>query len=286
MIEKLCVISNTGQIDSYLINYSKMLNFAFSNTIKSINFLHFSPHYYYNLPEGILHQFPILKKNTVIEETKELIKDIYGYKFNNIEFSFLSDHYLDSIPNFENTFFPDFYLVGIKQQNEVDFFSLLFIQKTKKNTLFIPQGCSTDIKNILVPIDFSESSYEALETALYFSHQYYASIEALYSYDIPMSYHTLGISYTKFATLIKTEIQEKFSLFETRLNTKIKLSIQINNKKTISDKIISYAEENKKDFIVMGYNDDFLEKVTEELLGNQMNIPFFIVKNQNKYVEV
>lgn len=285
MIEKLCVTSNTGQIDSSLINYSKMLNYAFSNTIDSINFLHFSPNH--NLPESILRQFPILEKSNLIEETKELIKAIYGYRFNNVEFSFLTNNYIDSFTNFENTFHPDFYLVGINKKTEiVDFFSLIFIKNTKQNTLFIPEGTYPKITNILVPIDFSDSSYHALETALEFSKKHNATIEALYSYEIPSSYHMTGKSYAEFATLIRKEIQEKFLIIEQKLGSFIKLSIQINNQKTISDKISSYANDNNKDFIVIGHNQNFLGKITEELLGNPISIPFFIVKNQNMYVEV
>lgn len=285
MVQKLCVTSNTGQIDSSLINYSKMLNYAFSNTIDSINFLHFSPNH--NLPESILRQFPTLEKSNLIDETKELIKDIYGYRFNNIEFSFLTNNYIDSFSNFENTFCPDFYLIGIKKTTKIiDFFSLILIKNTKQNTLFIPEGISAKITNILVPIDFSESSYHSLEIALKFSKKHNATIEALYSYEIPSSYHMTGKSYTEFATLIKKEIKEKFSSIEKKLNISIKLSIQINNQNTISDKVSSYAKENNKDFIVIGHNQNFLGKITEELLGNPITIPFFIVKNQNMYVKV
>ena len=127
-IEKLCVTSNMGQIDSSLINYSKMLSFSFSNTINIINFLHFQPHY--NLPTSILHNFPVLQKNSLVEETKEMVKGIYGYKYKNVFFSFLNDNTIQSLLNFEKSFSPDLYLFGMKKNESIfDLYILSFIQK-------------------------------------------------------------------------------------------------------------------------------------------------------------
>lgn len=277
-IQKLCVTSNIGQIDSSLINYSKMLTFSFANTINSIKFLYLQPNY--NLPKSILTSFPALsKKTTLMEDSQQLVKDIYGYKAESIKFSYINDNGIQSFLEFDNSFFPDLYLIGINHNQQIDLSSLLLTQAIPKNILLVPQGTVSKITNILVPIDFSESSYQALSTAINFAKKYNATIEALYSYEIPSSYHLTGKSYTEFADIIKTEIQSKFSKFEERLGHSISLSIKINNKKNISEKILSYANEHTNDFIIIGYNNEFLGKITEELLLKNITIPFLIVKN-------
>lgn len=278
-IQKLCVTSSIGQIDSSLINYSKMLTFSFANTINTIKFLYLKPNY--NLPKSILKSFPaLIKKTALMEDSQRLVKDIYGYKAEEIKFSFINDNGIQSFLDFDNSFFPDLYLIGINNEKQnKDLSSLLLTQAIPKNILLVPEGTASKITNILVPIDFSQSSFQALSTALYFSKKYNATIEALYSYDIPSSYHLTGKSYTEFATIIKTEIKGKFEKFEKQLGCSIPLSIKINNKKNISEKILFYANEHTKDFIIIGYNEEFLGKITEELLLKNVTIPFFIVKN-------
>lgn len=116
----------------------------------------------------------------------------------------------------------DLILVGGKSKRE-DSGTLpeKLVRKAPCSVLILPQGREAKITKVLVPVDFSENSAEAMEVAIAFaSASGVPSIDCLHVYRVPTGYHKTGKSYEAFAEIMKGHAENYFRTFVSAFDLK------------------------------------------------------------------
>lgn len=166
-----------------------------------------------------------------------------------------------------------------------------FARKATGNALIIPEKSKCKINTILVPVDFSENSARALQTAIGIQKQLKkkAKLIALNIFQLPnFSAHRLTKSFSKFKKMIKSQEENKFKEFlqETIPNDldQIEMQLLFKNTPNTGGYIYSFAADNNVDFMVMGAKGHsklellLMGSVTEKVLSLNQSFPTLIVK--------
>ncbi len=159
------------------------------------------------------------------------------------------------------------------------------------NTLIIPDLSNPTLTNILVPIDFSNNSAQALKMAVELNKQLTlpAKITCVYVYDVPdIGWYKIQRSESEMHEMIETNISDAFEKFlheqipgyhdeiETRLLPRVRSSIGIH--------IMKEVDETSADLIIMGAKGHsqverlLMGSVTEKILALTTHVPVLVVK--------
>ena len=135
------------------------------------------------------------------------------------------------------------------------------------------------LQNILVPVDFSESSAKAVEVAV--------SISKLFNSQISLLHVTSIEKLTKETeSFIRQTIDEKLQLIKAKIsNEKVVVKDVIIEKGVPFEKIIQISQNNEINVVIVGAgnktkDDNFKLGTTAEKLMRKNQIPVWIVKNE------
>lgn len=93
------------------------------------------------------------------------------------------------------------------------------LRKSPCSTFLIPAGCEAKYERILVPVDFSDDSREALDVAAAVAATCPgASIVVLHVYSVPLGYYKLGRTHDEFARQMKTLAEQEWDKFSRSVN--------------------------------------------------------------------
>lgn len=164
-------------------------------------------------------------------------------------------------------------------------------RETTANALIIPEKSKSKIETILVPIDFSENSARALQTALGIKKQLGDSVQlmALNVFQMPnLSSYKLTRSPSKLKSYIEENVKEAFGKFLDKYvpAEKGEIEIQLLSKESpkMAGHIYSFASKHEVDFIVMGAKGHsrlerlLMGSVTEKMLSLNKTFPTMVVK--------
>jgi len=95
-------------------------------------------------------------------------------------------------------------------------------RKAPCSVLFVPEGTTTWFTNILVPVDFSENSVDAMEAAVSLAKisEGIEQITCLYVYSVPMGYYKTGKNYDQFAEIMKGHAEKSYAEFINKIDVK------------------------------------------------------------------
>jgi nucleotide-binding universal stress UspA family protein len=118
-----------------------------------------------------------------------------------------------------------------------------------------------EIKNVLVPVDFSENSRKILEAAGYFSATFQAQLHVVFvvqSFDDYSGFFVPHMPVAKFEEEMVQAAEQKMEQFLAgHKNVKAKVLVG-----DVAEEIIRHAEESRMDLIIMGtHGYKGLEKV-------------------------
>ena len=224
-IRKILVALDHSSLDHELINYAQ-----FFVNITEVSDVHFMHEVTFNLSSSMKREFPNLEKDA-IEQRKLEIVELIKLHFNpNREVS-----YKLTITNEENKVKPflatiktegtDMVMVGTKQINHGGgIFTLRLARRAQCHVLTVPIGSSTHLKRsnnykrILVPIDFSDHSKQALERAILMGSRIKDPVEIICQnvYTVPTGYHYSGKTREEFGELMKKHAMDKYKKFIRR----------------------------------------------------------------------
>jgi nucleotide-binding universal stress UspA family protein len=162
-------------------------------------------------------------------------------------------------------------------------------RNTKNNILFVPTESMPDIKRILVPLDFSKNSYNAIQTALELKAKADdISVEAVYVVDLPPEdYYSRSKSGTGYRGILLESAQAAFETFvhEYKLNADhFKMTYLENTKNSIIHHLKIVAEKEEETLVLMGakghspFETFLFGSVTEKLVGMPLKMPILIVR--------
>ncbi len=185
-------------------------------------------------------------------------------------------------------------LVVIGQNTERDHHGILgknFARQIWSNALIVPDKVRLSLKKILVSVDFSPNSAEALRAAVALNKNLEkpASVTVLHSYRLPANYSAFRYNREKVLVMIKEDREKALDLFvkehvppEDRKHLKQVLIGE--SHQSIGQQIHSFAEKRRFDLIVMGAKGHskvallLLGSVTEKVISLVRRIPVFIVR--------
>lgn len=164
-------------------------------------------------------------------------------------------------------------------------------RKARCNALIVPDQAKAEMKNIIVPVDFSEHSVKALRTAIAIREELEAdaTITCVNVYTMPnLSVYKIKKTKEQFRNMLEEGQLEAFKAF---LNTytpdhkdQIGLRLICREEPGIAKPLLDFALEAKAGLIVMGAKGHskvellLLGSVTEKILAMNESIPTLIVK--------
>lgn len=157
------------------------------------------------------------------------------------------------------------------------------LRLSESSLLFVPETAFHSMRSILVPVDFSGSSMDALKTGIHLKVAADAKIQCQHVYHIPARY----FPYVRMNNLDRDMVeqaQRRFEKFVKKAGWKgeEKISCAYTNEsdRSIPQSIYSFATRNKCDLIVIGHRGQtmFVGSVAIGLANLDMHIPLMIVK--------
>jgi nucleotide-binding universal stress UspA family protein len=128
------------------------------------------------------------------------------------------------------------------------------LRRSPCSVLVVPSGSVPRYERILVPVDFSESSRDALETAAALASSCPgASITALHVYGVPVGWHKLGRPHAEVAAMMKDVAERAWAGFVPAASLgKVPLTARFDLGDRTPATIVSVAREIDADLIVAG----------------------------------
>ncbi|MFB0532214.1 MAG: universal stress protein [Desulfatiglandales bacterium] len=95
-------------------------------------------------------------------------------------------------------------------------------RKAPCSVLFVPEGSKAWFTNILVPVDFSENSLDAMDAAVAIASASVGiqEIYCLHVYSVPIGYSRTGKSYRQFAQIMKGHAEKNYQEFIRKIDLK------------------------------------------------------------------
>ena len=164
------------------------------------------------------------------------------------------------------------------------------------NLLFVPEtAAKKSFEKLLVPVDFSDYSKVALESALDIAKERDGgkpvTLTAYHVFDVPMQgYPTINFNYETFTQSVLAFKIEAFKKYISQFdlgNIEVKDAYQENDPPGIAKHVNRYAQEHEMDLIVLGaQGHSFFERVllgsvAEKLVTIDKGIPSLIVRKES-----
>jgi nucleotide-binding universal stress UspA family protein len=303
-IKKIVVGLSHTHLDAELIDYSNFL--AETTEVNHIYFVHIVN---LHLPDKVLADFPDLEKEALAErkqEVEELVAkhcyDVKRHVDHSVEIIQASNN-LKGLIRAIGKFDADLVVIGrIKDKEKTSVITQRLARRAPCQILILPEGSykkidgGMQIKTILVPIDFSEYSYLALDRAIRFARRnkdrHEIEIVCQYVYRLPSGYHLTGKSEDEFADIMCTNAKDGWEEFiedvdMDGVNIRIVYSRDIND--DLTSDIRDLANEIDADIIVIGSKGRsataalFLGSFAEKLITNTTHFSLLVVRKKKEY---
>lgn len=167
------------------------------------------------------------------------------------------------------------------------------VRKAPCSVFLIPAGSVENYSRILAPIDFSEHSKQALETACALARGApNASLTALHVYQVPLGWHKSGHSHEEFAAIMRKHAERHWQTFSRDLETQgVSIDIRFELGEEVTNTILETADAMDASLIVVGSHGRTLP--AELLLGHvadsvcaQSTRPTLCVKHKGEVVNL
>ncbi len=188
----------------------------------------------------------------------------------------------------------DLVIFSYDQKNEesVDFAKRV-IRKTYCSVLALCGKADGEYKDILVPVDFSEHSQDAVKLAIAFAKaNRIKKINTINVYDVPPGFHKTGKSYEEFAEIMENNARKFFKDFIKSIDdTDVRIKdLYYLNKNPVKG-IVQAVIDNGIDLIVINSRGRspatsiFLGNITEKLIS-QTIIPILIARKKGESLSI
>lgn len=213
--KRLLVGVSLGKQDGASIRYAGMI----SRLAKSEKIIFFHVTSAKDLPDDLRNEFPDLAEpadKSVKEGLEALVeKHFDGYSKTKLECEVAEGSPLVEFLRRAKEY--DIDLIVMRKARGPAVSGTLFEKIARKapcSVMFVPEGTKTWFNDIVVPVDFSENSADALEVSVAFALASSVSqIHCLHVYDVPIGYYKTGKSYEQFAEIMKGHAEKNYREF-------------------------------------------------------------------------
>lgn len=151
----------------------------------------------------------------------------------------------------------DLFCLGRRPPQEHDLLSdsaMALVRKAPCSAFVIPPGVEACYDRILVPVDFSDHSREALDVACAIAHSMPgASVTVQHTYEVPLGWHKSPHSYEEFAAIMKGHAERHWNELLPKVNFRgVPWNVRFDLGDKVPKTILAVAEEIDANLIVMG----------------------------------
>jgi len=283
-IEKILVALDLSEMDDIIIDYAKFISDFWE--IKQIGFIHnIKKSDLYGLWNGFLEEEKIPLEKMINKEISEKIDNVFDATVSyTVEVT--ADDYTESVIKRkvkENQI--DLLLLGKKHDLKgTGSLAHKLMNLLDCDVLFVPEQVNHQLKDVLLPTDFTQNSAKAFKKALYFDSKQNWNMEALHVYSIPSVYFPY-IDREKAIDKTQETVLAKFKNFENRFKLGDFSFHQIYRENlSVVESILEEATQKKADMIMLSAKGGnkittlFVGSTTSDLLLNESDLPVYVVK--------
>ena len=296
-VKRLLVILDVNDHDNEVLDFVNRI----SPVLKTdhISFLHVAENL--DIPQKILEKYPGLVPSideSINQAVEGKIKDFEHIKsHDSIVINTAEGSRLDIISKYIRDNDIDLLVLGRSENSddEVDDIQKM-IRRSSCSVALVPPTVIKDIKNILVPMDFSQNSLMSLELASQLaSYDPGIHVHGLHIYKLPHGYFKTGLSKDEFIEEMVANAQQEFEQFAekcTMNRDRLTMHYRMQNGDGIPYMLNRFAFANKIDAIILGSRGGrtlstfFLGRVTEALIDRDQYLPMFVIKNKGENLKI
>lgn len=294
--KRLMVGLDFSQADAALLAYTKMMQSIIKPSI--IYFVHVEANL--DLPPEVLEELGISafkpSDEGLLEKMQTKVAE-YFTSDNNCEIvcQIVEGSPFEEMLHWSHIKNVDLLIVGKKsKENGKGVVPQKLARKIDGSILFVPEYLDAKpIKTVLLPIDFSKKSKLSIDTATQLFEDEKVDLLAANCYSLPLGWHKTGKTREEFDEMMRRHANNKFEQFLDgygNKNLKIRSVFRIDDNHEPSEEILSIAEENNADIILIGSSGKtdiatvILGSTTEKILGNDTQIPVFVIKKKGETI--
>lgn len=190
----------------------------------------------------------------------------------------------------------DLFCLGRRSPQEHELLSdsaMRLLRKAPCSVFVVPPGVEPRYERILVPVDFSDHSREALDVAFVIAQSMPgASVTVQHTYEVPLGWHKSGHTYEEFSAIMKGHAERHWNELFTTFNTRSvswKMRFDLGDK--VPKTILDVAEEIDANLIVMGSHGrtrpaEFLLGHVADTICARTRRPVLCVKRKGEVVNL
>ncbi|MDN3203378.1 universal stress protein [Algoriphagus sediminis] len=293
LIKKLIVCLDQTELDDTLIEFASFISKV--NQTKKVYFVNVIRNL--SIPKEVLEEFPNLVDNMISERKKAMKSKVKanfnGYEKTDVSFVVREGSLSKKILKLAEDKSADMIVMGRKVNLPgTGIASLRLARRASCSLLIVPEGSTPKVDKLLVPIDFSEYSKDALEEAVLIAKKYgNTQIICQNVYHVPSGYHFTGKTYEEFAAVMEKNAKANFAKFIKKIDTK---SVSITPVYTVDEDedpvqdIVSLAVELQVGGIIIGAKGRtaatalFIGSMAERLIQVNESMPLLVTRPKGK----
>jgi len=151
----------------------------------------------------------------------------------------------------------DIFCLGRRPPQDQDLLSesaMRLVRKLPCSVFVVPPGAQPHYERILVPVDFSDHSREALDVACAIAQSVPgASVTVQHTYEVPLGWHKSPHSYEEFAAIMKGHAERHWKELLPKVNFRgVPWSVRFDLGEKVPKTILAVADEIDANLVVMG----------------------------------
>ncbi|WP_462270772.1 universal stress protein [Desulfobacter sp.] len=254
--KKLMVCLNLDEHDLYLVKYAGLISRM--TTSEEVLFVYVSDSF--DIPEEIRKIYPQLDAppEAMVEKKMQKIVGAHfnGYKGTAVTFKIMEGPRLGMLISCTKKYDIDLLVVGYHPNDSAtaDWLPEKLARKAFCSVLVIPSNTTAYFDKILVAVDFSDHSLNALDVGSAFAKA--AGIDHLYilnTYQVPIGHQKTGKTYEEFADIMLENAKSKLRLALSKVDLKsVGIKPVFKKDKNIVGSIRKFSESLGEALIVVG----------------------------------
>ncbi len=274
-----------GDEDAAVVQFaSKVSHLAHSQRVE---FIHVAAKV--EVPQELKERYPWLME-PIDEAARQRMEKTVAENYKGHEEAKMTVEVVDGIPAqlvLERAKADDIDLLIVGHSEDDGLLGTKLARKATCSVLTVPAGANPEFQRLLVPLDFSKYSGNAMDVAAAFGHsQGLKVLHGLHVYSMPTGAHRTALNREDFARDLKQHCERTFNTFIQKIDChNLEVEALLVESPLVPQAVLSAAKQNKADLIVLGCRGK--DSFTAALLGSnteailrQATLPVVAVKEK------